>query len=123
MICNQVLEHVFDPLKAVRNLCKIAKPGGLVYVSIPTINKVHALPHFYSAGYYPTWLQQAFESAELQPVYVSFWGSRKYLSGFHWPNARELKRGFHNWRDFVDWQRPFVDGRKFSGTDRWITDT
>lgn len=123
VLCNQVLEHVFDPLRAMRNLARITKPGGAVYVSIPTINKVHGLPDFYSAGYYPTWLEQAFAHASLEPKHISFWGSRKYLSGFHWPTEKELRRGFHNWRDFVDWQRPFVDGRTFSSNDRWITDT
>jgi SAM-dependent methyltransferase len=123
VICNQVLEHVFDPLRAMRNIRRIIAPGGFAYVAVPTINKVHSLPEFYSAGYYPFWLERAFEHAGLTVDHVSFWGSRKYLGHLKWPPYRRLGRGFHAKVDWLDLRRPLTDGRVFSNNDKLISDT
>lgn len=122
VICNQVLEHVFDALLAMRNLRAITKPGGFLYVTIPVVCKIHGLPHFYSAGYYPMWLRKAFEASGLTPEFISFWGSRKFTWDLSTPTYRQLAPGFHWWMDFVDLRRPFVDGRRFSNLDRYISD-
>src|SRR5262245_9418081 len=79
VLCNQVLEHVPDPLRAMRNLHAITSPGGRAFVSVPVINCVHGLPYFYSAGYYPTWLKFAFETAGFSVEHISYWGSKKHL--------------------------------------------
>jgi ubiquinone/menaquinone biosynthesis C-methylase UbiE len=33
--CFEVLEHLYDPLKAIREMVRIAKPGGFILVSCP----------------------------------------------------------------------------------------
>ena len=47
VMCNQVLEHVPNPIKAFKNLVLMANSGGYVWVSIPVINRIHDEPNFY----------------------------------------------------------------------------
>ena len=48
IICSSVLEHVRDPLKAMAELTRILKPGGSIFVYVPSIYPYHARP-----GHYP----------------------------------------------------------------------
>ncbi|MBP9816815.1 MAG: class I SAM-dependent methyltransferase [Candidatus Pacebacteria bacterium] len=48
IICSSVLEHVRDPLKAMRELHRILKPGGRIFFYVPSIYPYHA-----HRGHYP----------------------------------------------------------------------
>ncbi|MFZ6015909.1 MAG: class I SAM-dependent methyltransferase [Patescibacteria group bacterium] len=48
VICSSVLEHVQDPRQAVKEIHRILKPGGAVFVMVPSIYPYHARP-----GHYP----------------------------------------------------------------------
>jgi SAM-dependent methyltransferase len=50
VICMSVLEHVKDPRQAVREIHRILKPGGAVYVTVPSTYPYHARKGF---GAYP----------------------------------------------------------------------
>ena len=56
-MCNQVLEHIFNPQLAFKNLCQQTAPSGYIYVSIPTLNCIHGEPDFFSSGFYPRFLE------------------------------------------------------------------
>jgi SAM-dependent methyltransferase len=42
IICNAVLEHVYDPHRAVQNLYQILTPGGFLYGHAPFLYRYHA---------------------------------------------------------------------------------
>jgi ubiquinone/menaquinone biosynthesis C-methylase UbiE len=45
-----VLEHVRDPFRCARELCRVVKPGGRVYVMLPFIAAEHGYPsHYFNA--------------------------------------------------------------------------
>jgi len=46
-ISSSVIEHLRDPEKAVSELFRTIKPGGLVYAEIPFIGAYHMAPHDY----------------------------------------------------------------------------
>jgi SAM-dependent methyltransferase len=47
VIADQVIEHVKNPLEAVRNMRAMTKPDGWVMVSAPLLFRIHARPHDY----------------------------------------------------------------------------
>ena len=41
MLCISVLEHVLDPRAAIREMCRVLRPGGLAIVSVPFFVAYH----------------------------------------------------------------------------------
>jgi hypothetical protein len=113
-LCNQVLEHVFDPHLAFRNVLHHTRRGGLVFISIPTINCIHGEPHFYSSGFHPRWLERLAAVSGVDVLGISYWGTSKYL--LHavtgtWLTDQNLRPGFHGPHDFRFPNMVFADGR------------
>jgi SAM-dependent methyltransferase len=95
-LCNQVLEHVFNPHLAFKNLIHATRPEGYIYVTIPTINCIHGEPHFYSSGYHPRFLERLALENGVEIVTIGYWGSFKYMVNAvtgRWLTANQLVRG------------------------------
>ena len=80
VICEQVLEHVLDPVAAAANLCRLCRPGGTVIVSTPFLIRVHELPDWGMFDYWrftPRGMRVLLENAGLEVLQVSSWGNRE----------------------------------------------
>ena len=44
ILCSNILEHVEDPIEFSRRLMKLVKPGGLIFITAPTIYPIHYDP-------------------------------------------------------------------------------
>lgn len=61
----QVLEHVFEPIAMVDEMCRVLKPGGHLIMLVPQTSTLHMAPnHYYNFTRY--WIQKALERNELQ---------------------------------------------------------
>ena len=47
VVCNAILEHVSDPLGSIRELYRVMKPGGQIWVEVPLHQPYHPDPHDY----------------------------------------------------------------------------
>jgi hypothetical protein len=79
VICEQVLEHVADPLAAVGTLRRMCADDGHVYVSTPFLLPLHDHPDDYWR-FTPSGLQQLLESQGLSPCWVRSWGNRRVVA-------------------------------------------
>lgn len=61
VISMDVLEHVTDPFACARELSRVMKPGGVLYVDVPFLQTEHGYPHHYF-GMTRMGLRQLFES-------------------------------------------------------------
>ncbi|MFN8392239.1 MAG: methyltransferase domain-containing protein [Bdellovibrionota bacterium] len=49
VLSNSVLEHIDDPFLAAREMVRVVKPGGLIYVTAPLLAPFHGVPnHFFN---------------------------------------------------------------------------
>jgi len=48
IICNQVLEHVFNPADFLGELCRVLRPGGKLLLTVPFVWDEHEQPNDYA---------------------------------------------------------------------------
>lgn len=93
VVCNQVYEHVPDPVRLIRFIHTVLRPGGIVYFAGPNLlfpvephtlwPFVHWLPRRFAVG-----LMHACGSRKLLDAYsASYWTLRAWLADFEIINA------------------------------------
>ena len=55
ILCSDVLEHVPEPDKAIKEFTRILRSGGLLILSTPFSCNTHQLPYFFNAGLHENW--------------------------------------------------------------------
>jgi SAM-dependent methyltransferase len=62
VMCIEVLEHVPQPVEALRELVRLLRPGGTLILTAPFCALSHMSPYFYQTGYsdnfYRYWLER-----------------------------------------------------------------
>ncbi len=46
-VATEVLEHVLDPARVVREMARVTKAGGLVLITVPFVGELHQIPYDY----------------------------------------------------------------------------
>jgi len=73
VICTEVLEHVADPVSAVRELCRVVREGGRVLLSAPLGSGIHQEPYHFFGGFSPYFYEKYLaefgcEIVEIKPL-------------------------------------------------------
>jgi SAM-dependent methyltransferase len=58
VLCTEVLEHVPNPVAALRAISGSVKRGGIVMITVPFSSRMHQAPYWYSAGLSPYWFEK-----------------------------------------------------------------
>jgi ubiquinone/menaquinone biosynthesis C-methylase UbiE len=71
IMCTEVLEHIPDPLGAIREFSRLLKPGGYLLITAPFASLTHFAPYHFASGFsrffYEKHLpENGFEITELQ---------------------------------------------------------
>lgn len=77
VICIALLEHVEEPQKAMKEIHRVLKPGGYLFVYVPFLYYYHPLPGYYGDFYRYTvdgmkYLARDFSITEIQNVRGAF---------------------------------------------------
>lgn len=53
IICTEVLEHVPDPINAIKEMSRILKSGGIIIITTPLGSHIHQEPYHFYGGFTP----------------------------------------------------------------------
>lgn len=72
VMCVEVLEHLPDPISALKELTRLLKPGGVLVLTAPFNSLTHFSPYFFYTGFsryfYEHWLENlGFSIQDIQP--------------------------------------------------------
>jgi len=72
VLCTEVLEHVPEPILAIREFNRILKPGGYLFLSAPLGSGIHQQPYHYYGGFTPHFYRKflpehGFEIIKIEP--------------------------------------------------------
>lgn len=68
ILCTEVIEHVSEPIKAVEEMSRILKMGGVLFLTAPLGSFLHQEPHHYYGGFTPYWYKKFFSKNGLQII-------------------------------------------------------
>jgi SAM-dependent methyltransferase len=88
-MCNQTIEHLYDPIRCLKNIYDHLKIGGMFYANVPVNNIPHSTPFHFYTGITPTGLGVMFKLAGFDILRIGQWGNREYLMKSYeslWPD-------------------------------------
>lgn len=66
ILCTEVLEHVPEPIEAVREMARLIKPGGRILLTAPLSSGLHQIPYHFYGGYTHYWYRWVAERYGLE---------------------------------------------------------
>lgn len=88
---NQTLEHLYNPFKCMKNVCKHMKVGGIFYANVPSMNIMHDTPWHFVTGFTPMGLGMLMEESGFEVLNIGQWGNKDYL------NKLLTENGWNDW--------------------------
>ena len=70
VLCTEVLEHVPEPIRAVREMARVLRPGGTILLTAPLGAGLHQEPYHFYGGYTPHWYRKFLAEAGFEQVTV-----------------------------------------------------
>lgn len=71
VLCTEVIEHVPEPIEALRELIRLLKPGGRLLITAPLGSGLHQLPFHYYGGFTPEWYKHFARKCGSQVIEVT----------------------------------------------------
>lgn len=66
VLCTEVLEHVPEPIEAIREIARILKPNGKLLLTSPLGSGLYQLPYHFYGGYTPEWYKRFLEEFDIE---------------------------------------------------------
>jgi SAM-dependent methyltransferase len=79
VMMNQTIEHLCDPIRAMKNLYEHLNPGGVLYANVPANNRPHSEPYHYYTGITPVGLGVMAKIAGFKILEIGQWGNKEHL--------------------------------------------
>lgn len=71
ILCTEVLEHVPEPIKVLKEISRLLRPGGRAFITAPLGSGLHQLPFHFYGGYTPQWYQRFCREAGMEATEIT----------------------------------------------------
>lgn len=108
VMCIEVLEHIPDPAKAVKEFSRILKKGGTLILTAPFCSLTHFAPYHFSSGYNRYWYERilpehGFSIQEITPNGNYFDYLAQEVRRLHFMNENYLDRNREEFELMAEW--------------------
>lgn len=86
VLCTEVLEHVFEPIRVISEIVRILKPGGVLILTAPVCSTTHQNPYYFYNGFSENWYIEAMKRNGMDIVEIEHSGN------FYDYHAQELAK-------------------------------
>jgi hypothetical protein len=93
---NQTIEHLYDPILALKNIHKHMCVGGVFYANVPANSVPHDTPFHYYTGITPVGLGAMVTLAGFDILKIGQWGNKDYYKtsvNIKWPDYKVMGWG------------------------------
>jgi SAM-dependent methyltransferase len=70
VLCTEMLEHVPEPIRVIRELGRILKPDGVLILTAPLGSGIHQEPYHFYGGYTPYWYERFLPDAGFDRIRI-----------------------------------------------------
>jgi ubiquinone/menaquinone biosynthesis C-methylase UbiE len=71
IMCIEVLEHLPDPVQAIKEFARLLKPNGHLIVTAPFCSLTHFAPYHFSSGFNKYWYEKHLTESEFNTIEVA----------------------------------------------------
>jgi len=70
ILCTEVLEHVPEPIRVLKEIARILKQGGRLIMTAPLGSGIHQEPYHFYGGYTPFWYEKFLGEAGFDSISI-----------------------------------------------------
>ncbi|HEY3083371.1 MAG TPA: methyltransferase domain-containing protein [Chloroflexota bacterium] len=100
VLCTEVLEHVPEPIAVIREIGRILRPGGRLFLTAPLLSALHMQPYHFYGGFTPHFYDRFLPEAGLRMVTIEPNGRYFRLLAQELARAGGIllaRRRYHRW--------------------------
>lgn len=71
IMCIEVLEHLPDPVQAIKELSRLLKPDGQLIITAPFCSLTHFAPYHFSSGFNKYWYENHLNEYDFKDIKIS----------------------------------------------------
>lgn len=90
VLCTEVLEHVPEPIGAVREMARLLRPGGTLLLSAPLGSLLHQEPYHFYSGFTPYWYRKFLAEAGFEVTSIE-----RNAGFFKWFGQEAIRFCYH----------------------------